>query len=78
VKAYDDGSEDYRLHDELYNDLQARYTFMGSHEIYVCVDNLFNNKPIHTGGLIVVGMESDTGTYDPLGRRYYAVLKLSF
>jgi len=78
VKAYAEGSEEYRLHDELYIDLQARYTFLDSYEFYVGVDNALNNKPIYTGGLIVTGMEADTGTYDPLGRRYYAGVKLNF
>ena len=75
-KAYE--NDDYRLHDEFYLDLQARYTFLLDHELYVGVDNVFDNNPIYTGGLIVTGMEADTGTYDPLGRRYYAGVKLSF
>ena len=75
-KAYE--NDDYRLHDELYVDMQARYTFLDTHEVYVGVDNVFDNNPIYTGGLITTGMETDTGTYDPLGRRFYAGVKFGF
>jgi len=74
----DDGYGDYRWHDEFYLDLQARFTAAEGYEFYVGVDNVFDNSPVYAGGLITAGMESDTGTYDPLGRRYYAGVSVNF
>ncbi|MBX7458015.1 TonB-dependent receptor [Qipengyuania sp. 1NDH17] len=77
VTRFDEGYEDYRWHDEFYLDLQARWNVTDRHEFYVGVDNVTDNSPVYAGGLMVAGMETDTGTYDPLGRRYYAGFKIS-
>lgn len=71
----DDGYEDYRWHDEFYLDLQARWLVGERYEFYVGADNVLNNNPVYAGGLVTTGMDSDTGTYDPLGRRFYAGAK---
>ena len=48
--------------------------------MYVGADNIFNNKPAYFGGTpdATTGQDSDVGTYDPLGRRFYAGVKLRF
>ena len=77
VTRFDDEYEDYRWHDEFYLDLQVRWEVSNRHEFYVGVDNALDNSPVYAGGLLTTGMETDTGTYDPLGRRYYAGFKIS-
>lgn len=73
----DEGYEDYRWHDEFYLDLQTRFKVADRYEFFVGVDNVLDNDPVYAGGLVTTGMETDTGTYDPLGRRFYAGAKFT-
>ncbi|MCW2389112.1 outer membrane receptor protein involved in Fe transport [Sphingobium sp. B11D3B] len=72
----------YRLHPEFYLDTQLRFFFNERSEFYVGVDNVFDNNPIFTGGLpdtmAAAGQDADTGTYQALGRSFYAGVKLRF
>jgi iron complex outermembrane receptor protein len=58
-----------------YNDFQLTYAAHKNVELYFGLDNAFNVKPpfIPTGVTgNVTGAETDAGTYDAIGRRYYA------
>ncbi|MBV7257759.1 TonB-dependent receptor, partial [Pacificimonas sp. WHA3] len=78
----EEGEDDaFRLHPEFYLDTQIRFAIAEQYEFYVGVDNLLNNDPIYTAsvpGASTTGQDANTGVYDPLGRRYYAGVKLSF
>ena len=70
-----------KVHPEFYLNLQARFFLQDKkYEFYVGADNVLDNSPIYMAGVsgAVTGMESDTGTYDPLGRRFYAGIKAHF
>lgn len=63
-----------------YFDLQGSYKWRKA-EFYLGVNNLFNTKapPILTGLTgNTTGAETDAGTYDAIGRRYYAGVRYSF
>jgi len=78
----EEGTDDaYRLHPEFYLNTQLRFYAAENYELYVGVNNLLDNSPIYTAsipGASVTGMDAETGVYDPLGRRYYAGVKLKF
>ncbi|GGB97352.1 TonB-dependent receptor [Novosphingobium endophyticum] len=75
-----DGFHVYKVHPEFYLDLQLRYFIEGGTEFYVGADNVLDNDPVYFASVngSTTGMESDTGTYDPLGRRFYAGVKMKF
>ncbi|MBO9519305.1 MAG: TonB-dependent receptor [Porphyrobacter sp.] len=75
-----DGYQVYKLHPEFYLDAQVRFFVNEKMEFFVGADNLLDNDPIYFGTIpgSTTGQDSDTGTYDPLGRRFYAGAKLSF
>ncbi len=63
-----------------YFDLQGSYKW-GKAQFYAGVNNLFNTKaPPIISGLPgdVTGSETDAGTYDAIGRRYYVGMRYSF
>jgi outer membrane receptor protein involved in Fe transport len=63
-----------------YNDFQLTYDLRKSAQLYLGVDNAFNSKPPPIiSGLPgnVTGTETDTSTYDAIGRRYYLGLRLT-
>jgi len=65
---------------KMYFDLQGGYKY-GKAEFYVGVNNLFNTKaPPIISGLPgdTTGAETDAGTYDAIGRRYYVGVRYSF
>lgn len=65
----------------VYNDVQARWMPGDRYELYVGVDNLFNQDPPPIlSGLPgdVTGTETDSGTYDAIGQRYYAGVRVKF
>lgn len=75
-----DGYHVYKVHPEFYLDLQLRFFIEGGTEFYVGADNVLDNDPVYFGSVngSTTGMETDTGTYDPLGRRFYAGAKVKF
>ena len=82
VTGVPEGDDDtYRFHPEFYLDTQARFFIADNYELFVGVDNLLDNKPIFAAnipGAADTGQEVFGGTYDPLGRRFYAGAKVSF
>jgi outer membrane receptor protein involved in Fe transport len=63
-----------------YFDVQGSYKF-GKAQFYAGVNNLFNTKaPPIISGLPgdTTGAETDAGTYDAIGRRYYVGMRYSF
>jgi outer membrane receptor protein involved in Fe transport len=75
-----DGPKKYRVHSEFYLDTQIRLYAKDGMEFYVGADNLLDNSPPYFAGVngAVTGLETDSGTYDPFGRSYYAGVKLGF
>jgi outer membrane receptor protein involved in Fe transport len=62
-----------------YTDLQASWALMKSTELYFGMNNAFNTKapPIITGlPGDSTGTETEAGTYDPIGRRWYAGIRV--
>jgi outer membrane receptor protein involved in Fe transport len=62
-----------------YTDLQASYQVAKSTELYFGLNNAFNTRPAPIiSGLPgdSTGTETAAGTYDPIGRRYYAGLRV--
>lgn len=61
-----------------YTDLQVTYNLRKSTELYFGLDNVFDTKaPPIISGLPgnSTGAETDAGTYDPIGRRFYVGLR---
>jgi outer membrane receptor protein involved in Fe transport len=62
-----------------YTNLQLSYQLMKRTELYFGMDNAFDTKaPPIISGLPgdVTGTETDAGTYDPIGRRWYAGIRV--
>ena len=65
---------------KVYNDFQLSYQVKKQVELYVGVDNAFDTKaPLIPTGVTGnnTGVETNAGTYDPIGRRWYAGLRVS-
>jgi outer membrane receptor protein involved in Fe transport len=63
-----------------YNDFQFTYDVRKAVQMYFGIDNAFNAKPPPIiSGLPgdVTGTETDTSTYDAIGRRYYLGLRVT-
>ena len=72
--------EQGKVAEKVYFDLQGSYKF-GKAQFYAGVNNLFNTKaPPIISGLpgSTTGAETDAGTYDAIGRRYYVGMRYSF
>ncbi len=66
---------------KFYSDLQVKMKFIPQFEAYVGANNLFNvSPPPLISGLPgnTTGAETDAGTYDAIGRRVYAGLRVRF
>ena len=69
----------YRVSPQFYGDVQLRFKADQRFDFYVGADNLFDNKPPFLADLAsTVGVQTDSGTYDALGRRFYAGARLRF
>jgi outer membrane receptor protein involved in Fe transport len=69
----------YRIGSQFYLDSQIRVRTSDDFEFYVGAKNLLNNKPpflADIGG--TAGQDTDAGTYDPLGRRFYVGFRKKF
>lgn len=72
--------EQGKVASKAYFDLQGSYKF-GKAQFYAGVNNLFNTKaPPIISGLPgdTTGAETDAGTYDAIGRRYYVGIRMSY
>ncbi|SFP62699.1 TonB-dependent receptor plug domain-containing protein [Sphingomonas rubra] len=69
----------YRVRPQFYLDSQIRLRANDHFEFYVGGFNLLDNKPPYLADLgYSAGQDTDTGTYDPLGRRFYAGVRIGF
>ena len=74
-------AQDYAINPYFTADFQARFMVGGKYEFFFGVNNAFNRTPppIITGlPANSTGTETDAGTYDPIGRRFYTGVKLKF
>jgi iron complex outermembrane recepter protein len=65
----------------LYVDTQVTFAPNDSYQVFVGVNNLFDEEPpLLITGLPsdVTGTETDAGTYDAIGRRWYAGVRMKF
>lgn len=66
---------------EIYVDAQVNYYINENIEIFGGIDNLLDNDPPPIiSGLpgSSTGTETDAGTYDPIGQRWYVGLRARF
>jgi len=69
----------YRVRPQFYLDSQIRFNVNDQFEFYVGGFNLLNNKPPYLADIGAdAGQDTATSVYDPLGRRYYAGVRLNF
>jgi len=69
----------YRVASEFYLDTQLRFKVQQRFEFYLGADNLLDNKPPYLADIgASAGQDTDAGTYDALGRRYYAGVRVKF
>jgi outer membrane receptor protein involved in Fe transport len=64
-----------------YVDMQVTWSPGDSYQVFLGANNLFDEKPpLIISGLPgdVTGTETDAGTYDAIGRRWYAGVRLKF
>jgi iron complex outermembrane receptor protein len=79
LASYDLAPNSVKTGSRTYTDLQASYQLMKSTELYFGLNNAFNTKPAPIiSGLPgdSTGTETAAGTYDPIGRRWYAGLRV--
>jgi iron complex outermembrane recepter protein len=66
------GNPAYRVSPQFYLDGQIRFKVAKKFEFYVGGDNLLDNKPPFLADIgASTGQDTDAGTYDALGRRFY-------
>lgn len=69
----------YRVRPQFYLDSQIRFKTTDGFEFYVGGSNLLNNKPPYLANIgAAAGQDTDSGTCDALGRRYYAGVRVNF
>ena len=69
----------FRVSPQFYLDSQIRFKVANKFEFYVGADNLLDNKPPYLADIgASAGQDTDSGTYDPLGRRFYAGARVKF
>ena len=74
-------ARDYSVGDYFTADLQVRFKPTDQFEFFVGVNNLLDTEtPLIISGLPGnnTGTETDAGTYDPIGRRFYTGVKMKF
>ncbi|HEX8555047.1 MAG TPA: TonB-dependent receptor, partial [Sphingomonas sp.] len=81
VYAGETDSDFYKIGSEFVLDTQIRFTPGDNYEFYIGADNLLDNPaPFLPGSLpgSTTGANTDAGTYDAIGRRFYAGARLKF
>ena len=69
----------YRVRPQFNLDSQVRFQTRDGFEFYVGANNLLNNQPPYLADIgASAGQDTDAGTYDALGRRYYAGVRMKF
>lgn len=68
--------------EKIYNDVQLTYAPTKGTEVYFGVDNLFDTKAPYIDSNLsandTIGSQTFASSYDPIGRRYYAGLRMKF
>lgn len=73
------GNPLFKVAAEFYLDSQVRFKVANRFEFYGGVDNLLDNKPPFLSDIgASAGIDTDAGTYDALGRRYYVGARVKF
>jgi outer membrane receptor protein involved in Fe transport len=68
-----------KVHAEFYLDTQIRFKVKQNYEFYIGMNNILDNKAPFLADIgASTGMATDAGTYDALGRKVYAGIKLRF
>lgn len=68
-----------RVRPQFYLDSQLRFRVNRQYEFFVGGDNLLDNKPPYIADIgASTGQDTDAGTYDAIGRRFYAGVRLAF
>jgi outer membrane receptor protein involved in Fe transport len=65
----------------MYVDMQLTWQPTESYQVYLGANNLFDEEPpLLISGIPsdVTGTETDAGTYDAIGRRFYAGVRIKF
>jgi iron complex outermembrane receptor protein len=80
VEAGGEGSGKFKTGAEFIVDAQIRFTPSDHTQFYLGADNLFDNAPpfISTALGGHAGTNTDAGTYDAIGRRFYAGARVRF
>jgi outer membrane receptor protein involved in Fe transport len=81
LASFDLAPESYGVDDVWYHDVQATWTFSDRTELYAGVNNLFDEDPAPViSGLPgnSTGTETDAGTYDAVGMRFYGGFRMKF
>jgi iron complex outermembrane receptor protein len=81
LSGYDLPRNAIKIASKTYVDMQLQYKIGKAAQIYLGIDNLFDTKaPLIPSGIPgnTTGAETDAGTYDPIGRRYYVGLRYKF
>jgi outer membrane receptor protein involved in Fe transport len=79
LAGFDLAPNSLKVGSRTYTDLQASYALMKSTELYFGLNNAFNTRPAPIiSGLPgdSTGTETAAGTYDPIGRRWYAGIRV--
>lgn len=68
--------------EKIYNDMQLTYAPAKGTEVYFGIDNVFDTKAPYIDGNLAaqdtIGSNTFASSYDPIGRRYYAGLRMKF
>lgn len=81
LASYDLGPKDISVPAEFYLDMQTSFKAADEFEFYFGIDNLLDNDApnILSGSVFnATGTDTDAGTYDVFGRRFYAGARLRF
>jgi iron complex outermembrane receptor protein len=81
LAAFDLEPDAIKIPAQFYLDAQASFKAADQYEFYVGADNLLDNNPpnILTGSPFnTTGTDTNAGTYDVFGRRYYAGVRFRF
>jgi outer membrane receptor protein involved in Fe transport len=81
LASYDLEPDAIKIPAEFYLDMQTSFRASDQYELYFGVDNLLDNKPpnILSGSPFnTTGTDTNAGTYDVFGRRFYAGARFRF
>jgi len=68
-----------RVRPQFYLDSQLRFRVSSQYEFFVGGNNLLDNKPPYLADIgASAGQDTDAGTYDAIGRRFYAGVRVAF